>query len=99
PTQLHAPLASTFYYLNHSGLHPFPTRRSSDLWPASLARACAACRRTKTSSSCNFSVSAEMIWFSREPNFVRARITPERIHVFSRSEEHTSELQSRVDLV
>src|SRR5699024_12675575 len=76
------------YSCTHRHLHSFPTRRSSDLssWVTvifNLLQTCSKCWRTFISSSEN-----------------AKRVTPlleEDIKV--RSEEHTSELQSRFDLV
>src|SRR5207249_7207143 len=90
-------------------LHPFPTRRSSDLFASSIARCRSfvsraapiganGCRREKRNAGC----------LCRLESFHhRAARLDERFHgliIFQtsqsfRSEEHTSELQSRFDLV
>src|SRR5206468_10617803 len=83
----------------HRDLHSFPTRRSSDLSTSSVMRLI----------SCNVSSSVASVSWGRL-GVVMARSTPARSTVsgvFSswlasavkRSEEHTSELQSRSDLV
>src|SRR5437868_9059954 len=70
-------------YGDHRNLHSFPTRRSSDLPMASRRAAC----------SCAFAVFAAIC---RQHFPVRAIANPRST---LRSEEHTSELQSRFDLV
>src|SRR5436309_14252287 len=70
-------------YLRH--LHSFPTRRSSDL-PSSLGTSAAAALPRKTSLISWPTVS------SRAPSARRSAMS-------SRSEEHTSELQSRENIV
>src|SRR5699024_12850940 len=74
-----------FYsYLHHRDLHSFPTRRSSDL--------CVACRNYA------FCFPSTHLYISNIPVDILAY----GISFFSRrprSEEHTSELQSRFDLV
>src|SRR5690606_39625963 len=76
-------------------LHSIPTRRSSDLWPtarpppSSATRLCwnaAASRRPKRCG-----------WHG--PSVYGASISPRMSSTFPRSEEHTSELQSRENLV
>src|SRR5206468_10984378 len=86
-------------------LHSFPTRRSSDLvpvlawacWPrgAVLARPKGAFRRLtqrqrEAKSSADFQIIPRIPWL--KPSLVPSASVP-------RSEEHTSELQSRSDLV
>src|SRR5438105_15872573 len=76
--------------VDHSALHPFPTRRSSDLLDrgrvleptrhGSQPPVCACCWRR-----CLRSRDRQPCWRLRRCD--------------ARSEEHTSELQSRVDLV
>src|SRR5438876_7485782 len=75
-------------YRHHRDLHPFPTRRSSDLRRSS---------RTATSGSSAF---RNMIRQAprRSSTKPKKASRPERI-LGSRSEEHTSELQSPVHLV
>src|SRR5207249_10790966 len=75
-----------FYcYAAHRALHSFPTRRSSDLMAERRSASETAPRRA------NRGPSAGRAW--GRPRLVRATCTP------ARSEEHTSELQSRFDLV
>src|SRR5690349_25135110 len=70
---------------DHRALHSFPTRRSSDLSSASCAtRPAASCGRRCSTTTCR----------SRERHVVVEHRLPQL-----RSEEHTSELQSRRDLV
>src|SRR5438874_8939302 len=91
-------MLSFYCYGDHRDLHSFPTRRSSDLsrapwrpwWPAKS--------RLTTSNSYGDITPA---W---RPFPIRATSRPsapgtESFTTFSRSEEHTSELQSRRDLV
>src|SRR5690606_41981431 len=73
-------------------LLPFPTRRSSDLAMASLA-----------ARSCGLEVSPEEILATNSGQFalfaaLQATLNPGE-HAILRSEEHTSELQSRENLV
>src|SRR5690606_41429555 len=74
---------------DHPDLHSFPTRRSSDLRPGSLPRrylaGSASCCRSRRCRArrCWKSASA---WVGKRPSLTR-------------SEEHTSELQSRENLV
>src|SRR5699024_11509028 len=82
----------------HPALHSFPTRRSSDLhlknrksaysrWAvlAKSARTCTASNTKMKSSSSTLASSS--------------RTMSSSVSITSRSEEHTSELQSRFDLV
>src|SRR5699024_11894637 len=89
----------------HFALLSFPTRRSSDLLPR--------CIRLHSTKEC--SAHAPCIWrfWANIPAFLTSQIHPSRLSSaacrrrrFSgaarratRSEEHTSELQSRFDLV
>src|SRR5699024_11506377 len=90
-------------------LHPFPTRRSSDLaalppsWPTKSIST-----NPGTASSHSAHVRIGIWLLSNEPGLVcdrpRASILARsgaslRSMVAGRSEEHTSELQSRFDLV
>src|SRR5207249_5595995 len=83
-----------FFFLrhrHHRTLHSFPTRRSSDLDPKSVKRPCPRGSPARTSRT-----------VSSRANTCRRHATD---HCFgtpvpeNRSEEHTSELQSRFDLV
>src|SRR5699024_12358939 len=87
---------STLYssYGDHRHLHSFPTRRSSDLediflpWYKTQVKGRTYDNRLPT-------VRKHFTFFD---NLITTEITP--IHVvIKRSEEHTSELQSRFDLV
>src|SRR5207249_11456505 len=99
---------SFYASLAHRHLHSFPTRRSSDLtspsWKPANLRVCSQrlkgtksgslCFRMANSPSTKFGVCSgfpprhDSIWKVRNERHCRAR-----------SEEHTSELQSRFDLV
>src|SRR5206468_12515201 len=99
-----------FYSLvPHRHLHSFPTRRSSD-----LATGCAAASRTRCptrrSSLCTSPTSSTRTRPS--PRSPRMRLEAPAVRIvdvetcdfgmmsaYDRSEEHTSELQSRSDLV
>src|SRR5205807_8555185 len=71
-------------------LHSFPTRRSSDL---STLCAC-------QSRASGFAISFHILLITSQPNFVAcAPQASTNCPVFSRSEEHTSELQSPCNLV
>src|SRR5699024_12881619 len=76
--------------LRHRALHSFPTRRSSDL-PTSLAV-------SSRTESTNASFSALLGSVDRFPA-VAAVLVVAGVETPERSEEHTSELQSRFDLV
>src|SRR5690242_21612415 len=80
-------------YSDHPDLHSFPTRRSSDL--GVLVAVCGA-RGILLANAATFVVSALLIatGVSRRPAPAAAPATGSR-----RSEEHTSELQSHVNLV
>src|SRR5207253_3433815 len=85
-------------------LHPFPTRRSSDLTPPARTRRCSTCSdsvtggsarsRARTAGSRPRTAAAATTLRSRQP---ASSPTPSRCCI--RSEEHTSELQSRGHLV
>src|SRR5207249_7625751 len=80
------------YYRAHRDLHSFPTRRSSDLsniWASTRKRWTAA--RTSSRWGCATG-STTARWSPRSAGLRTSSGT-------SRSEEHTSELQSRFDLV
>src|SRR5690242_20881547 len=75
-------------YADHRDLHSFPTRRSSDLWRIAVREppdpiVCAPCTLPKP---------------LRRP-LIAARLGKLSRYFRSRSEEHTSELQSHVNLV
>src|SRR5699024_11315608 len=74
-----------FSYRHHPDLHSFPTRRSSDLMLRSTAL-CHPCRSCSLFCSCICETKVTS-------QFHKLRISS------LRSEEHTSELQSRFDLV
>src|SRR5207247_7801530 len=93
-------------------LHSFPTRRSSDLFqprPRSIApcgsrgrfphHALSLC--TDTASVCRFGFALPGTQWRRRGSTLRKRESPRLppAREWLRSEEHTSELQSRVDLV
>src|SRR5205085_6298723 len=90
-------------YPPHPPLHPFPTRRSSDLRIIRTPRCPAPTGRIAIASSLNLS------WFKQSGKPLAARLhSPDMIRIcakglpsghFERSEEHTSELQSQSNLV
>src|SRR5206468_7419107 len=90
-----------FFYCSppHRDLHSFPTRRSSDL----VSRSSPAASRTASSSSSRRAHGRLLRCSSWQRRSSRSR--PSRTSCTrppartSRSEEHTSELQSRSDLV
>src|SRR5688500_19352842 len=81
-------LLFTYQHGAHRDLHPFPTRRSSDLTPSATwkTRAAAACS-SETSSNASRRRPADGPIFQGSPK------------IWTRSEEHTSELQSPCNLV
>src|SRR5207247_10190347 len=92
-----------------SHLHSFPTRRSSDLAISRLTRSpwvnvpwCASSApNTATASApptCRLVLNRPLAVPARWPGTLLSS-TPVTGGITSRSEEHTSELQSRVDLV
>src|SRR5699024_12545927 len=99
-SSLRHPLAlSSHRHPAHPDLHPFPTRRSSDLATArSASRTCwrwVAITPPSNSpprrvSASGYLASSSMTWRDPVNRFTGSR---------RRSEEHTSELQSRFDLV
>src|SRR5690349_12209754 len=70
-------------YVAHRALHSFPTRRSSDLRDVAAVLEALAARRPR----------------EPQPGQEHQRAAPAQAAIFVRSEEHTSELQSRRDLV
>src|SRR5690606_41732444 len=87
----------------HPPLHPFPTRRSSDLLPTFLS-----CKYNSVLMPPARSSAASLVASSRvsSPNTVTSACTTVppmptgyRSRMSIRSEEHTSELQSRENLV
>src|SRR5207247_3468598 len=98
-------------YADAPPLHAFPTRRSSDLGPAeTLSAAALLCRREQFLAIGGFDERAKMYWEEHELARKMRRLGLRghyRADAFlfhhwrkgGRSEEHTSELQSRVDLV
>src|SRR5207249_11837809 len=94
------PLSLSFTCSRHPRyLHSFPTRRSSDLWSYAVTNTIwqqpLTCRATSRPVSPG-------IWMSRKRTSGACASTSRRVAMPSpdvRSEEHTSELQSRFDLV
>src|SRR5438034_3412025 len=78
-----------FFYLpaNHSDLHSFPTRRSSDLDPKFLREYLLAQYIINNTGELPSYYTAAQLW------------NRDRDELLARSEEHTSELQSHSDLV
>src|SRR5699024_11566115 len=91
------PLSSVFFscYGAHRHLHSFPTRRSSDLSPRSQRVVSTCCIRSASSDRFGGSVGAPGA--RGRGSAARSRVASRS--ACSRSEEHTSELQSRFDLV
>src|SRR5207249_12058699 len=97
---------SFYCYAHHPHLHSFPTRRSSDLPPRWACRP-AADRRSALMDFDLTDDQRELAALTRE--ILADRLTAERLRETDakgsrfdralRSEEHTSELQSRFDLV
>src|SRR5439155_22552431 len=94
----------------HRDLHSFPTRRSSDLGVPILGSASRGILTamgigTGLRSACierDEELEVAFCLFLRKPRLVIGRrcfLTPRRMMSVSRSEEHTSELQSRGHLV
>src|SRR5687768_17731339 len=83
------------YYAHHRDLHPFPTRRSSDLGSEQCQSAALASRHAKTFLLISL-MGPHCQGQSRTASRTSQRRTSEDE---GRSEEHTSELQSRLHLV
>src|SRR5207249_11691040 len=88
-------------YVNHRDLHSFPTRRSSDLVKGTTSNArpndlFIACLRWRTFTQCK--ASGLDCHCEIEPELIPS-IADWCGSLRFRSEEHTSELQSRFDLV
>src|SRR5699024_12730125 len=87
------------YHRHHPHLHSFPTRRSSDLTIPDCAVA-TACTGKSCSPTGNASVSAaKNSWSKTGVISVGTLALSVGNMTCQRSEEHTSELQSRFDLV
>src|SRR5690606_41318734 len=88
----------------HRDLHSFPTRRSSDLGVRSTADHCgfsrSPCPEAPSAPGCMLGRPARNTTGHRE-SLLReeAQVERERKGIRARSEEHTSELQSRENLV
>src|SRR3712207_8237956 len=78
---------------DHRELHPFPTRRSSDLPLAEIAV------RTEGVAPARVAESIRTAIASLDPDLPVRRLQPADAAIVRRSEEHTSELQSRQYLV
>src|SRR5690606_40088146 len=76
---------------DHRALHPFPTRRSSDLWMVAPA-----CDEVNDQVGCAGSVFDYADLLKRQDVDDHSTLKKD---VEKRSEEHTSELQSRENLV
>src|SRR5699024_11909853 len=89
-------LFSSYLHVSPSALHSFPTRRSSDLliWSSTVATSSPPAPGTHTSKKWWW---VESCWSMSPRN--AAGFTDFSRMERSRSEEHTSELQSRFDLV
>src|SRR5699024_12421305 len=80
-------------HASHRLLHSFPTRRSSDLLNGNALG-----QEIQNSPTCSVSSSSSESGNSQEMNPLNSPNT-DKDDEKSRSEEHTSELQSRFDLV
>src|SRR5207249_10372284 len=85
----------SYYAGAHRDLHSFPTRRSSDL--GSMASSCNVQRVTGRLRSAG--MVGPLKSASRTPVLRPDRASARARPAVTRSEEHTSELQSRFDLV
>src|SRR5206468_12939361 len=85
-------------HVHHPHLHSFPTRRSSDLQTATAARR-SPTRRCRESSAPGSGKLCETTSCSRGCFCPSCHPSSAASRRLSRSEEHTSELQSRSDLV
>src|SRR5699024_12552891 len=98
-------LRSSFYYsVDHWDLHSFPTRRSSDL--GTLSQRIEGFLMKKNHRRSLISVKTFYILIFNNPMFSTNQhtlffiiLTLLTVPARTRSEEHTSELQSRFDLV
>src|SRR5207249_6020756 len=90
------------HYVPPRHLHSFPTRRSSDLTSAWRGDAASAVPTRRSARSMSAAVES-LICSSTRPTSVSASMacasTESGSSASARSEEHTSELQSRFDLV
>src|SRR5207247_10757738 len=93
PPRLLMLLTFSYCSLPHLLLHSFPTRRSSDLSPS----ASAPCATPSPGATTSWTTSSDGSSPGCRSSWVGGRWS--RPNPFPRSEEHTSELQSRVDLV
>src|SRR5207247_6489167 len=80
------------WFCSNRDLHSFPTRRSSDLYHGSCSTA-AVVGKINRSVPCDFYVAVQSAALHGHVKVARDGT------VYLRSEEHTSELQSRVELV
>src|SRR5699024_11858826 len=97
---LSSPRFLSYRCVHHRDLHSFPTRRSSDLTPRAIILSVGG------AGAGDFVAASPSA--PNEPGTHRVSVTytlpddPEEgwtVRLFKRSEEHTSELQSRFDLV
>src|SRR5207247_9997804 len=91
--------SSLFFFLFSPALldlHSFPTRRSSDLISVACARVVSSCVWAWATSDFGAAPPWKRFVVSRSAASNAFTVSSNR---FQRSEEHTSELQSRVDLV
>src|SRR5690349_23633823 len=84
---------------HHRDLRSFPTRRSSDLVPRSAQSVSTASRRSAPERSASERSTRSIRQPRSEASARRASASEQPSTVNVRSEEHTSELQSRRDLV
>src|SRR5206468_11620123 len=82
-------------------LHSFPTRRSSDLWPAAEQPASEAWWLSAAGGPASSFAAppVDETWPSTAASPLVPPLAPPPVPLVPRSEEHTSELQSRSDLV
>src|SRR5439155_22649417 len=86
-----------YWYVNNPHLHSFPTRRSSDLHQRNRKRIMSFTVRTRRSAQADIRAAAR--WYNQQRTGLGKDFVAEVKEVVRRSEEHTSELQSRGHLV
>src|SRR5699024_12142023 len=97
---------SLAYTVSLRVLHSFPTRRSSDLFQAQMSTIVAAFARirqgkdpVKPKTSLSFAANFLYMLNGEEAENIEIDAMNKALVLHARSEEHTSELQSRFDLV
>src|SRR5438445_9437818 len=88
----------SFYALNRH-LHSFPTRRSSDFMATRMCRPVPLVLRAVLLGALGMLLAAPRAALGQGDEYVKAHYTKYEYRIAMRSEEHTSELQSRQYLV